>query len=51
MVLTFDCGIIFVDKVALYQLDGQARFSDTTTTDDDELVLPQELDGRQRGPG
>jgi hypothetical protein len=29
--------------VALYQLDGQARFSDSTTTDDDELVLPQEL--------
>lgn len=37
---TFDCGIIFVDEVALDQLDGQAGFSDTTSTDDDELVLP-----------
>lgn len=29
--------------MALDQLDGQARFTDTTTADDDELVLSQEL--------
>jgi hypothetical protein len=29
--------------MALNQLNGQARFTDTTATDDDELVLSQEL--------
>lgn len=29
--------------MALDQLDRQARFTDTTTTDNDELVLSQEL--------
>lgn len=42
--LTFDRGIILVDEVALDQLDGQTRFTNTTTTDNNELVLSQELD-------
>lgn len=42
---TFDCGIVLVDKVALYQLNGEAGLSDTTTTDHDELVFSQELHG------
>jgi hypothetical protein len=29
--------------VALDQLDGQTRFTDTTATDNDELVLSKEL--------
>lgn len=40
---TFDCRVVLVDEVALDQLDGQARFTDTTAADDDELVLSQEL--------
>lgn len=40
---TFDCRVIFVDKVALDKLDGQARFAYTTTADDDELVFSHEL--------
>lgn len=41
---TFDRRIVFVDEVALDQLDGQAGLSDTSATDDDELVLSQELE-------
>jgi hypothetical protein len=44
---TFNCGIILVDEMALNQLDGQARFTDTTTANDDELVLSQELTRRE----
>lgn len=40
---TFDCRVIFVDEVALNQLNGQAGFTDTTAADDDQLVLPQKL--------
>lgn len=40
---TFDGRVIFVDEMALDQLDGQARFTDTTAADNDELVLSQEL--------
>jgi hypothetical protein len=40
---TFDCRVILVDEVALDQLDGQAGLADTTTADNDELVLSQEL--------
>lgn len=40
---TFNCRIILVDKVALDQLDGQARFTDTTTADNYQLILSQEL--------
>jgi hypothetical protein len=39
----FDCRVILVDEVALDQLDGQAGLADTTTADNDELVLSQEL--------
>lgn len=45
---TFDCRVIFIDEVALDQLDGQARLADTTATDDDELVFPQKLQARER---
>lgn len=40
---TFDRRIIFVDKVALDQLDRQTRLSDTTTADNNELILAQKL--------
>lgn len=40
---TFDSRVVFVDEVALDELDGQARLSDATTTDDDELVFTKEL--------
>ena len=38
-VLTLDSGVVLVHEVALNQLNGQAGFTDTTTADDDELVL------------
>ena len=41
--LTFDCGVIFVHEMTLYELDGQARFAHASTADDDELVLSQKL--------
>lgn len=41
--LTFNRRIIFVHEVALNQLNSQARFSDTTTSDNDQLILSQEL--------
>src|SRR5688572_6619116 len=40
---TFNRGIVFVDEMALNQLNRQARFTNTTAADDDELVLSQEL--------
>ena len=40
---TLYCRIVLVDEVALDQLDGQAGFTDTSATDDDELVLSQKL--------
>lgn len=42
---TFDGRVIFVDEVALDELDSQATLSDTATTDDYELVFPKELGG------
>lgn len=42
---TFDGRVIFVDEVALDELDGQTTLSNTTTTDYDELVFPEELHG------
>ena len=36
---TFDCWIIFIDEMTLYQLDRQARLSDTTSTYNNELIL------------
>lgn len=41
--LTLDGRVIFIYKVTLDQLDGQARLSDTTAADYDELVLSEEL--------
>lgn len=40
---TFNCWVVLVDEVALDQLDGQARFTHTTATDDDQLVFSEEL--------
>ena len=40
---TLDCGVVFVDEVGLYELDGQAGFTDATSTDHHELVFPKEL--------
>ena len=40
---TFNRRIIFVDEVALDQLDRQTRLSDTTTADNNELILAQKL--------
>lgn len=40
---TFNCRIILIDEVALDQLDGQARFTDTTAADNYQLILSQEL--------
>ena len=37
--LTFNCRIVLVHEVALDQLDRQARLSDTTTTDNHQLIL------------
>lgn len=42
-VRTFDCRVIFIDEVALDKLDCEARFAHTTSTDDNELVFPEEL--------
>lgn len=42
-VRTFDRGIIFIDEVALDELDCEARLAHTSSTDNDELVFPQEL--------
>lgn len=41
---TFNRGIIFIDEVALDQLDRQARFTHAASTDDDEFILSQKLD-------
>lgn len=43
MYRTFDRRIIFVDEVALDQLDRQTRLSDTTTANNNELILAQKL--------
>ncbi len=45
--ITFNSRIIFVDEVALNQLDGEARFTDATATNNDELVLSHKLSRRQ----
>jgi hypothetical protein len=42
-VLTLDCRVILVDEVALDELYGQARLSDTTTADHHELVFSEKL--------
>lgn len=40
---TLDCWIILVDEMALDQLDGEARFTDATTSDHHQLVFSEEL--------
>jgi hypothetical protein len=40
---TFNCGIIFIDEMTLYQLDCQARLSNSTTAHNNELILSQKL--------
>jgi len=40
---TFDCGIVFIHKVALDELDGQAGFAYATSADHDQLVFSQKL--------
>ena len=47
--LTFNGWVILVDKVALDQLDGQARLSDTTSADYDQLVFSEKLMGDVSG--
>lgn len=48
MMRTFNCRIVFINEVTLDKLNGQARFSDTTAADDDELILAQELSDRKK---
>ena len=36
---TFNGGIIFVDKVALDELDCEARLADATSANDDKLIF------------
>lgn len=43
LVRTLNCRIIFVDEMALDELDGKARFTDATASNHDQLVLSQEL--------
>ena len=40
---TLNGRIILVHEVGLDELNSQGTLSDTTTTDDDELVLAEEL--------
>ncbi len=42
---TFDGGVIFVDEMALDQLNCQTGLSHTSTSDDDQLVFSEKLHG------
>lgn len=42
-VRVLDCWVVFVDKVALNELDGEGRFTDTTPANNYQLIFPQEL--------
>lgn len=42
-VRVLDCWVVFVDEVTLNELNGEGRFTDTTTADNYQLVFPQEL--------
>ncbi|KAJ8609765.1 hypothetical protein MRB53_038914 [Persea americana] len=44
-VLALDCRIVLVYEVTLYELYCKARLADSTTTNDHQLVLSQELSG------
>ena len=41
---TLDGGIIFVDEMTLYELNGKARFADTSSSNDHQFVFAQELE-------
>ena len=43
IVRTFDCWVIFVDEVALDELDCETGLSHATSTDNNKLVFPEEL--------
>lgn len=43
MKLTFNGRVIFIDEVALNELNGQAGFTDSTASDYDEFILAKEL--------
>lgn len=47
---TFNGRIVFVHEVALDELDGQATFSDTSTSNNHQLVFPEELDHMSAWP-
>lgn len=40
---TLNGWIVFVDEMALNQLNRETRFTDTTSTDDHQLVFSQKL--------
>lgn len=42
---TLNGRVVFIDKVALDQLDGQARLAHATAADDDQLVFAEKLRG------
>lgn len=46
---TFDGRIVFIDEVALDQLDGQARLPHASASDHDQLVLPEKLHAARDG--
>ena len=41
--LTLNRWVVLINKVALDQLDGQTRLSNSTTTDDHQLVFSEKL--------
>jgi hypothetical protein len=41
--LTFDSRVIFIDEVALNELDCQTGFTNSTASDHDEFILAKEL--------
>lgn len=42
-VRVLDCWVVFVDEVTLNELNGEGRFTNTTTANNYQLVFPQEL--------
>lgn len=40
---TFNCWVVLVDEMALDQLNRETRFTNTTSTDNHQLVFSQEL--------
>ena len=40
---TLNSRVVFVDEMALDQLDGETRLADTTTADHDQLVFSRKL--------